>query len=116
MAATVGEAELYFATQVLHNEEWVNAEPAQKQRAINNAKAVLYRVYKNRKVDTNPIEDYAIFEQAIWLLRVDDAVRRAEQGVNSISVNGIQVSVERLGNIVAPQAALIIGRRVGRTV
>lgn len=116
MAATVANAEVYFATQVLHNEEWTVVEPVQKQRTLANAKAQLYRIYRQYNENTKPIPDEAIYEQALWVLRIDDSIRKAEQGVRSVSVSGVSVAVDRVNLMVAPQAALILGRRVGRTV
>lgn len=116
MAVSVGSAEVYFATKVLHNDEWVQADPAQKQRALNAATEQLYRVYKNYNATTKPLPDEAVYEQAIWLLRMDDSIRKAEQGVKQVSVGGIMVSVDNIDLKVAPQAAMILGRRMGRTV
>lgn len=115
MAVTLGDAEAYFAVNVLHNEEWTEADAARKQRALTNAKNILYRVYKNYNETTKPLPDAAVFEQALWLLRADEAIRRSEFGVNSVTVGGMQISIERINTTVAPQAALIIGRRVGRS-
>ncbi len=116
MAVTVANAEVYFATQVLHNDEWVAADPAQKQRALANAKALLYRVYRNFSESTKPIPDKAVYEQALWLLRVDETIRKAEMGVKIISVSGMQIAVDKAPRTIAPQAVLIIGRRAGRAL
>ncbi|SFH23063.1 hypothetical protein SAMN05660649_04370 [Desulfotomaculum arcticum] len=116
MAATVANAEAYFATQVLHNDEWVAADPTQKQRALANAKAQLYRIYRNFNDAEKPLPDEAVFEQSLWLLRIDDTLRKAEMGVKIISVAGVQIAVDKAAQTVAPQAVLIIGRRVGRAV
>lgn len=116
MAVTVGSAEVYFATKVLHNDEWVQADPAQKLRALNAATEQLYRLYKAYNKTTKPLPDEAVYEQAIWLLRMDDSIRKAEQGVKQVSVGGVMVSVDSVDLKVAPQTALLLGRRVGRTV
>lgn len=116
MAVTIAEAEVYFATLVLHNDEWVEAEPGQKQRGLANAKALLYRVYRNFNDEGNSLPDEAVFEQALWLLRIDETLRKAELGVKAISVSGMQIAVDKAASMVAPQAVLIIGRRAGRAV
>lgn len=116
MAATVANAEVYFATQVLNNDEWVAADPAQKQRGLANAKALLYRVYRNFNETDKPLPDEAVFEQTLWMLRIDETLRKAELGVKAISVAGMQIAVDKAASMVAPQAVLIIGRRAGRAV
>jgi hypothetical protein len=116
MAVSVGGAENYFATKVLYFDEWAEADPAVKQRALNAASAQLYRLYKNYDPTTKPLVDDAVYEQALWMLRADDTIRKAEQGVRSVSVSGVSIYVDRVNLMVAPQAALILGRRIGRTV
>jgi hypothetical protein len=116
MAVTIGNAEIYFADKVLHNTEWTGADSVTKQRALTAAAEQLYRLYKHYNPTDKPLPDEAVYEQALWMLRIDDSVRKAEQGVKTISVAGIAVAVDRINLMVAPQSALILGRRVGRTV
>ena len=117
MAITITDADTYFTSFVLHNTEWVDANPERKQRALNNAGNQLYRMYRHSFNETvKPLPDEAVFEQALWLLRIDDSVRKSEQGVSSISVSGINISVQKVNLSVAPKVLNILGRRVGRTV
>jgi len=116
MAVSLGNAETYFATKVLHNTEWVEADPVTKQMALSNAEVQLYRIYNNYDPNEKPLPDEAVFEQALWMLRIDDSIRKAEQGVKTVSVSGVAVVVEAVNLSVAPNAALILGRRIGRTV
>lgn len=114
MAITVTDADQYFATHVLHNEEWATADPDRKQRALNNAKNQLYRIYRNYNEETKPIPDAAIFEQALWLLRLDEALLKAPMGVKQITVGNLQIAIEDTGRYVCPEAKRILGRRIGR--
>ena len=117
MAITIANAENYFLNNVLHNTEWVEAEAGRKQRALKNAGNQLYRMYRNSYDETiKPLPDEAVYEQALWLLRIDDSIRKAEQGVSSISVSGINISVQKVNLSVAPEVLNILGRRVGRTI
>ena len=117
MTVTIANAESYFLNNVLHNSEWVDADAGQKQRALNNAGNQLYRFYKSSYDKTaKPLPDEAVYEQALWLLRIDDSVRKAEQGVASISVGGISISAQKVNLSVAPEVLNILGRRVGRTI
>lgn len=114
MAVSVENGDLYFSA-LLHHEAWVEADAGTKQRALHTAEQHLYRLYRTYNPDTRPLPDEAVYEQALWLLRMDDATRRAEMGVRSMSASGVSVSAERPDSI-APQAVLILGRRMGRSV
>lgn len=114
MAVTVADADTYFHTQVLHNTDWTAADPDTKQRALNNAKNQVYRLYRNLKEEGNPAPDAAIFEQALWLLRLDDALLKAPAGLQSVTVSGVFVQVQNLGRYICPEAQMLLGRRVGR--
>ena len=116
MAVTITDADTYFTSFVLHNSEWVDADLGRKQLALNNAANQLYRIYRSYDETTKPLPDEAVFEQALWLLRIDDTIRKAEQGVASIYVSGISISVQKVNLSVAPEVLNILGRRVGRTV
>lgn len=116
MAVNIEQADNYFETRVLNNDEWVNAEATKKQRALNQASDILYRVYRHTHDENrNPVPGEAIFEQALWLLRVDDMVRRSEQGVTSFMVDGIQVAIARIDRTIAPAVLIMLGRKVGRS-
>lgn len=111
MAVDLATADKYFSELVLHNDAWVNADSDAKQRALNNALTVLTRQYPNRK-----IPDEAVFEQAIWLLKISEARKQAEQGVTSYSVDGISISLSQIDRTIAPNVIAILGRRVGRSI
>lgn len=115
MAITLTEANAYF-NGIIHNEEWVNADDTKKQRALQNAEIQLYRIYKKYNPSDNPLPVESIFEQALWLLRIDDTVKRSEQGVTSITVSGMSLNLAQVNNSVAPQVLFILGRKVGRYV
>ncbi|MCW2278734.1 hypothetical protein [Heliophilum fasciatum] len=112
MAADVTAADLYFA-DVLHNAEWVEADADTKRRALEQAEKQLYRYFKIYTPDNRPLPAAAMYEQAIWLLRMDEAVRKTQQGVRSVGVAGVQVSGETVKPI-SPEVLILLGRRVGR--
>jgi hypothetical protein len=116
MAITVADADQYFNENVLHNEEWTGADEDTKLRALNNAKAQLYRYFRNYNEETKPLPDAAIYEQALWLLRKDDANRKGEQGVMQVTVSGISVLMNRGPAYIAPEVFHIVGRRIGQSV
>ena len=118
MAIILTDADTYFNTYVLNNDEWVNAATDKKNRALQQAQAQLYSIYQKYSLDatTNKplLPDKAVFEQALWLLRIDDSIRRSEQGVRAISVNGITITLDKAYKTVAPEVIEILGRRIGR--
>jgi hypothetical protein len=114
MAYTVEDADVYFNEYVLHNDEWVNADYSLKQRAVNSAMKQLYRHYTSYNQETRPIPDEAVFEQALWVLRIDDSFRRAEMGVTAINVAGISINMANVNRSLSPQVIAILGRKVGR--
>lgn len=110
MAVDLQTAEQYFTESVANNDAWVNADSDQKQRALNNASNIISRRYPNRT-----IPDEAVFEQAIWLLKISEARKTAEQGVTSYSIDGISVSLSQIDRTLAPETIAMLGRRVGQS-
>ncbi|WP_141553515.1 hypothetical protein [Bacillus thuringiensis] len=56
----------------------------------------------------------AIANQAIWMLQIDDSIRRAEQGVTNVNVMGISISMAQIDRSISPQVIRTLGRRIGR--
>lgn len=110
MAVDLVAADRYFTESVLHNDAWVNADNDSKQRALNNAANILSRQYPNRS-----ILDEAVFEQAIWLLKISEARKQAEQGVVSYSIDGISVTLSQIDRSISPNVIQLLGRRIGRS-
>jgi hypothetical protein len=117
MAIDVLSADTYFTTEVLHNTEWVTADGDMKSRSLKQAERMLYQVFKKYNATSKPLPEIAIFEQAIYLLRKDETVRKAEMGVTNTSVAGISISAKGASRI-SPEVYQIIladgGMRVGR--
>lgn len=102
------EAETYIDENILHADEWRSADDQTKQRAIRNSFNILSRSYQKFSTE-------AICLQALWLLRIDDSVRRTEQGATTINVDGITVSFAQINRTIAPDVIQILGRRIGRS-
>jgi|SRR5699024_1058931 len=110
MAVDLQAADIYFSESVLHNDVWISADNDSKQRALNNASNILTRHYRNRK-----IPEEAVFEQALWLMKISEARKQAEQGVTSYMVDGIQIAISQVDRTISPNVLSIMGRRVGTT-
>lgn len=104
------EVQGFIETNILHSGIWDSADTNVKRKAVNNAERNLSNYYKNKK--ELPAE--AIAYQALWLLKIDDSIQRAEQGATSISVSGMSVSLLNIDRSIAPEVLRMLGRRVGR--
>ena len=116
---SVTNADTYFQEEVFDNADWLNATEEDKRRALKNAENQLYRFYPRFKPDIKPIPEKAIYEQAIFLLRIDETVRNASQlGVRQVSLSGLSISVDAPKYPISPEVKLIVsqagGGRVGR--
>ncbi|QGG47649.1 hypothetical protein [Heliorestis convoluta] len=115
MTYDVVEADRYFTEQVLHNEEWFAVTLEIRQRALQNAANQLYRSFRRYHREQRPLPIEAIYEQALWLLRMDETIRKSEQGVKTVSVSGLSISMDK-AKAISPDVFAIIGRKVGRYI
>lgn len=99
----------FIINSIVHNEEFLTAPEEKRLAAIKQAERQLRDYYGKKKEIT--VE--AICLQAIWILRIDDTMKRAEQGVTSISVNGISISIGNNRNHISPEVIQLLGRRFG---
>lgn len=90
----------YVDENVLRSEAFDNATEKEQLKAVNQAEKILQRVLPDVYKDGVPIEDVA--EQALWLLKIDDSVERAEQGATAIKVDGISISYSEMDRTIAP--------------
>lgn len=116
MAVDLTTAERYFEEEVFDNDAWTKADEPSKQRALKNASNILYRYYSHYKPNVRELPEAAVFEQTLWLLKVSEARKQAEQGVTSYSIDGISVQLSKIDRTIAPQTKMILGRRVGRSI
>lgn len=111
MAVDLINANAYFETFVIDNTAWNSADEATKNRAIANASRMIERHYRKAT-----IPDEAVYEQALWLLKLSEARKHSEQGVTSYSIDGISVSLSQVDRTFAPSVISILGRKVGRSL
>lgn len=119
---TLDQANEYVDEYILHSESWDEADEKHRQKALNNAEQVLYRYFSrsyNLDDPTAWLPWKAVVEQAIWMLRMNDAVLQAEQGVMQVSADGVSVLTRGIAaDSIAPEAKRIIaedGKAGGRT-
>lgn len=106
----------YFENEVLHNTAWIEADESSRKRAIKSAENELYNEFPRYDREKRPMPEKAVFEQALWLLRKDDSILKAEQGVTNINLTG-EFSMGLGGKVakISPNAVRFIrSRKVGR--
>jgi hypothetical protein len=122
MAITLIDADAYFQNEVLLNQLWLDATTEMKQRALKNAENMLYRFYGQFDPISKPVPDKAVFEQAYFLLLVDETIQKASLGVKQVSVSGLSISVDAPSYPISPEVKMIMkkegagGVRLGRSL
>lgn len=106
------EVKDFITENVFYSELFDSLDEVKEKKVINNAYYSLRRFYGSKK----EISVEAIALQTIWLLQIDDTIRRSEQGITSISVNGISVTLSEKDRSISPEVIRLLGRRVGRYV
>lgn len=107
------DVKAYINENILHSEEFDNADETKQRKAVNNAEKLLYSLYKRYNPNTNPLPIEAIAYQAVYLLRKDDSTIRAENGTTSVSIDGIGLTYAQVNRTVSPDVIRILGRRIG---
>lgn len=112
---TYEEAVNYFETEVLHNQQWLDADETKRKRALKNAENILYETFTGFNRDKKPLPSKAVYEQAMWLLRQDDNVRQAEMGITNINLSGeLSISMSQSQTRIAPNVQVIIRSARGK--
>lgn len=109
---TLQDANVYFDTYVLHNQPWTKADDATKQRALNNAEYLLYQSYPDVYNADDPdlqLPAEAVYQQALWLLRQNEAIMSQDFNVIGQSVSGISMQMKGTKySLISPDAQRII--------
>lgn len=108
------DVQSFINENILHSDVFDTADENKKRKAVKNAENVLYNYYRQFHPEENPLQIGAIAYQTIWLLQIDDSVRRAEQGVTNVNVMGISISMLQIDRSISPQVLRTLGRRTGR--
>lgn len=113
MAVTLEGANSYFQNEVYLNDTWVSASDIDKQRALKNAENQLYRFYTTFDIVLKPLPDIAVYEQAYFLMLVDETIQKASLGVNQVSVAGVSISTKAVSYPISPEVRQLIYQQYG---
>lgn len=94
------QVDLFIRDNILHSTVWDSANELQKLKAVNQSERTLKRYFSKTYKDDVPIEHLS--HQAIWLLKMDDFIQRAELGATSISIDGISIAYSQKDRSVCP--------------
>lgn len=98
----------YVNTHIIQSHVWDNADHKLRTKAINRAYSMLVNiVFKGIPIETLPVELLA--EQAVWLLKIDDSIERAEMGMKNIWVDGTMLTITERDNSICPIIYKLLG-------
>lgn len=96
---TKEQVDMFIDTSILHSKEYDKASTGQQTKAINQAMNTLAEQLDVNK-DKLTVQDVA--EQAVFLFKIDKTLEQAELGVESVSVDGISISLSNVDTTLAP--------------
>ncbi|MCY8048452.1 hypothetical protein MOD91_18175 [Bacillus haynesii] len=100
----------FISANIFHSQLWDALDADRQEKAVNNAAMNLRNYYGDaRKLTTE-----AVAYQTLWLLKIDDSIQRAGQGVTQVSVSGMSISLSQVDRSIAPEVLRLMGRRIGR--
>lgn len=94
------QVDSFIRDNILHSAVWDSANELQRIKAVNQSERTLKRYFSKTYKDDVPIEHLS--HQAIWLLKMDDFIQRAELGATSISIDGISIAYSEKDRSVCP--------------
>ncbi|WP_300857258.1 hypothetical protein [uncultured Clostridium sp.] len=94
------QVDSFIRDNILHSAVWDSANELQRIKAVNQSERTLKRYFSKTYKDDVPIEHLS--HQAIWLLKIDDFIQRAELGATSISIDGISIAYSQKDRSVCP--------------
>ena len=95
------EVSKYIDDNILQSVLWDSSEETVKRKAANNAYESLARLLPDVFADKE-IEVDDIAQQAVFLLKIDDSLQRAELGVVQMSIDGMTLIFRDRDYTIAP--------------
>jgi hypothetical protein len=106
MLYTIEQINTYVDETVVNSYVWDNADNRIKTKAVNRADMIL-TVLLGDILEVFPVE--VIAEQAVWLLKIDDTIERAEQGISNVMIDGTMISIKNRDTSIAPMVYKLLG-------
>ena len=105
---TLMEVTQYITDTVVQSYIWDNADIKTRRKAVNRAELILRSVLGDIFGD-GPIPVEALGEQAMWVLKLDDTIERADFGMKNVWVDGTMITISDKDNSVNPLVFRMLG-------
>ena len=106
MVYTLEQINKYVDETVVQSYVWDNATDKLKSKAVNRAEMILTSLLGDI---SEVFQVEVIAEQAIWLLKIDDTIERAEQGISNVMIDGTMISINNRDTSIAPMVYKLLG-------
>lgn len=103
---TIDQVNKYIDETVVNSYFWDNADNRIKTKAVNRAEMILTTLLGDI-IEVFPVE--VIAEQAVWLLKIDDTIERAEQGISNVMIDGTMINIKNRDTSIAPMVYKLLG-------
>lgn len=104
----------YIEDTVIQSFVWDNADIKLRKKAVRRAELtlrnILFDVFGTEEI---PVE--ILGEQAVWILKLDDTIERAELGMKNVWVDGTMITVSDKDNSICPLIYKMLGIAVTKT-
>ena len=104
----------YIEDTVIQSFVWDNADIKIRKKAVRRAEItlrnILFDVFGTEEI---PVE--IVGEQAVWILKLDDTIERAELGMKNVWVDGTMITVSDKDNSICPLIYKMLGIPVTKT-
>lgn len=98
----------YISNHVLQSYVWDNSSITVRKKAVNRAELILLTILGDIFHDGN-IPAEILGEQAVWVLKIDDTIERADFGMKNVWVDGTMITISDRDNSVNPLIYRMLG-------
>ena len=98
----------YIEDTVIQSFVWDNSDIKLRKKAVRRAELTLRSILGDIfGTDEIPVE--ILGEQAVWILKLDDTIERAELGMKNVWVDGTMITVSDKDNSICPLVFKMLG-------
>ena len=98
----------YIEDTVIQSFVWDNSDIKLRKKAVRRAELTL-RSLLGDVFGTEHIPVEILGEQAVWILKLDDTIERAELGMKNVWVDGTMITVSDKDNSICPLVFKMLG-------
>lgn len=98
----------YIEDTVVQAYVWDTAPIAVRKKSVNRAELILRNMLPDVFGDEE-IPAPLLGEQAVWILKIDDTIERADLGMKNVWVDGTMITVTEKDNSICPTVFRLLG-------